>query len=79
MHHWGAHDHAGVSQDTEVVLYSLRPIKSDVLDSVSSYLIVRLIQKFCININYFAMTYFIIRNTLTIIYLFYNLQKKKNE
>jgi hypothetical protein len=51
-------------------------IESDVLDSVPSYLTVRLIQNFCINIIYFFMTYFIIRDILILFYLFYNLQKK---
>jgi hypothetical protein len=40
-----------------------------------SGLTIRLIQIFYINIIYFVMTYFIIRDTLIIIYLFYNLYK----
>jgi len=52
-----------------------RPIKNNILDSVLSYLIVHLIQKIHIKINYFIMAYFIIKFTLIIIYLFYNLQK----
>jgi hypothetical protein len=53
--------------------YSLRPIENDVSDSVLSCLTVRLIQNVYINIIYFVMTYFIIRDTLIIMYLFYNL------
>jgi len=41
----------------------------------TSCLTIHLIQIFCINILYFVMTYFIIRDTLIIIYLFYNLHK----
>jgi hypothetical protein len=40
-----------------------------------SCLTVRLIQNFSINIIYFVMTYFIIRDTSMMIYLFYNLHK----
>ena len=47
-------------------------IESTVLDSMLSRLTIHLIQKFYININYF-----IIRDILIIIYLFYNLQKKQ--
>jgi hypothetical protein len=46
---------------------SLRGIESVVLDFVPSYLTVRLIQNFYINIIYFIMTYFIIKDTLIII------------
>jgi hypothetical protein len=42
----------------------------DILFDPSSY------SKFCINIIYFVMTYFIIRDILIMIYLFYNLHKK---
>jgi hypothetical protein len=52
-------------------IYSLRPKKSVVLEFQTSYLTICLI----INIIYFVMTYFIIRYTLIIIYLFYNLHK----
>jgi hypothetical protein len=47
--------------------YSLCLIESVVLDSVSSFLTVRFIQNFCINIIYFIMTYFLIRDTLIMI------------
>ena len=54
-------------------VYSLRHKKSVVLEFQTSYLIIRLIQNFYINIIYFVKTYFIIRDTLLMIYLFYNL------
>jgi hypothetical protein len=53
--------------------YSLRPKKSVVLEFQTSCLTIRLIQIFFINIIYFVITYFIIRDPLIIIYLFYNL------
>jgi hypothetical protein len=56
-------------------VYSLRLKKSVVLEFQTYCLIIRLIQIFCINIIYFVMTYFIIRDTLIMIYLFYNLHK----
>jgi len=49
--------------------------KSVVLEFQTFYLIIRLIQNFYINIIYFVKIYFIIRDTLLIIYLFYNLHK----
>jgi len=55
--------------------YSLRSKKSVVLEFQTSYLIICLIQNFYINIIYFAKTYFIIRDTLLMIYLFYNFYK----
>ena len=51
------------------------PKKSVVFYFQTSCLIIRLIQIFYINIIYFVMTYFIIKDTLIIIYLFYNLHK----
>jgi len=54
-------------------VYSLRHKKSVVLEFQTSYLIIRLIQNFYINIIYFVKIYFIIRDTLLMIYLFYNL------
>jgi len=56
-------------------VYSFHSKKSVVLEFQTSYLIIRLIQKFYINIIYFVKTYFIIRDTLLMIYLFYNLYK----
>jgi len=55
--------------------YSLRPKKSVVLEFQTSYLIIRLIQIFYINIIYFVKIYFIIRDTLPMTNLFYNLHK----
>jgi len=55
--------------------YSPRPKKSVVLEFQTSYLIIRLIQFFYINIIYFVKTYFIIRDTLLMINLFCNLHK----
>jgi len=55
--------------------YSLRPKKSVVLEFQTSYLTIRLIQNFYINIIYFVKTYFIIRDILLVINLFYNLHK----
>ena len=55
--------------------FSLRPKKSVVFYFKKSCLIIRLIQIFYINIIYFVMTYFIIRDNLITIYLFYNLHK----
>ena len=49
--------------------------KSVVLEFQTSYLTIRLIQNFYINIIYFVKTYFIIRDTLPMINLFYNLHK----
>ena len=43
--------------------------------SQKEYRFICLIQKFYINIIYFVKTYFIIRDTLLMIYLFYNLHK----
>jgi hypothetical protein len=48
---------------------------SVVLEFQTFYLTIRLIQNFYINIIYFVKTYFIIRDTLSIINLFYNLHK----
>jgi len=56
-------------------MYSIRPKKSVVLEFQAFCLIIRLIQNFYINIIYFVKTYFIIRDTLLMIYLFYNLYK----
>jgi hypothetical protein len=45
------------------------------------FFIVRLIQKFCINIIYFVITYFIIRDTLIMIYfiIYIKLSNKKSK
>ena len=58
--------------------YSVRPKISDVFYFQISCLTIRLIQNFkifIINIIYFVKTYFIIRDILIIICLFYNLHK----
>ena len=60
---------------SDISVYSLRSEKSVVFYFQTFCLTIRLIQIFCINIIYFVMTYFIIRDTLIIIYLFYNLHK----
>jgi len=56
-------------------IYSLHPKKSVVLEFQTSYLTIRLIQNFYINIIYFVKTYFIIRDILLMINLFCNLHK----
>jgi hypothetical protein len=53
--------------------YSLRNCRFLLLDLL---FVVGLIQSFYINIIYFLMTYFIIKDTLIISYLFYYLNKK---
>ena len=57
------------------IVYSLRSKKSVVSEFETSCLIIRLIQNFYINVIYFVKTYFIIRDTLLLIYLFYSLHK----
>jgi hypothetical protein len=70
---------ASPSQCTVAMMYSLRLKKecrfflSDILFDNPSYSI------FFINIIYFVMTYFIIIDTIIMIYLFYNLPKKINK
>jgi len=53
----------------------MHPKKSVVLEFQTSYLTIRLIQNFYITNIYFVKTYFIIRDTLPMINLFYNLHK----
>ena len=60
-------------------MYSLRLKKSVVLEFQTSCLIIRLIQNFYINIIYFVKTYFIIRDILLMISLFYNYIKFLNK
>jgi len=60
-------------------VYSLRLKKSVVLEFQTSCLIIRLIQNFYINIIYFVKTYFIIKDILLMIYLFYNYIKFLNK
>jgi hypothetical protein len=70
--------HSAPQQQLDLSLascYSLHPKKSVVLEFQISCLTIRLIQNFFINIIYFVMTYFIIRDPLIMIYLFYNLYK----
>jgi hypothetical protein len=62
-------------RDVLLTVHSLRPRKSDVLGFQTSYLTICFIQKILINIIYFVITYFIIRDTSIMIYLFYNLHK----
>ena len=55
--------------------YSLRLKKNVVFKFQTSYLTICFIQNFYINFIYFVKTYFIIRYTLPMINLFYNLHK----
>jgi hypothetical protein len=56
--------------------YSIHLKKTIDVDFQTSYLIIRLIRTFCINIIYFDMTYLIIRDTLIMIYLFLEFAQK---
>jgi hypothetical protein len=55
--------------------YYILSKKSIVLEFQTSCLIIRFIPNFYINIIYFVKIYFIIKDILLIIYLFYNLHK----
>jgi hypothetical protein len=66
--------HIGVTLN-DFLVYSLYPKKVSFFTFRHLFWLSVLFKIFCINIIYFVMTYFIISDTLIMVYLFYNLHK----